>query len=962
MSYDDAFPPLPGPGFQIVRPPKRNAIPIRDPKSNPVPNGKEAKSSRNKRLSETTSTLKTKETLQPVKLPFSQLTAATVVSVDHRKHLGTFNGTWNANVYAAQFIPEALSAVNHSYATVIKSACLTNIDYADYISRFAGKKYLTPLACLAPITSTNRIINSSLTGENYKAYFDTALTAEIQAHTSSISTYNLYKVPLAFKSIQQHLFELHVPGMREDRPQVDLGGTIMLRQLRIDRQTDLPIGMDLWLQPGGGKDRGYPAPGFTGFQYNASVWGLQRAKELVILRVDGLLAESMVFNCAFQVQLQWFDKFARAVNDIGQQIYHDGSEGEDEALEMSTTEGDIEVRNGQLSNGDKNETAKSWMTQMLFPKKSDGVKQKGLPQGVFEQEFFDNMLNYEQQKAVDTIQKQNYGDIPFLISGPPGTGKTKTIVEAALQLAYHTSPVRKHILLCAPSDPAADILALRVKAHVPFQDLFRLNAPTRSFAEVPAALLPHCYTVNDLFSIPDFDLLMSFKIVVTTCRDADLLVQARVTNRDVCKLERGMTAAVHYGGKLDGFKTALHWDALLIDEAAQATEPEAGIPLTVVAPPDHGSFGKVIFVMAGDQFQLGPRVYSRQIALEMSLFERLFDRPVYRDHPLARRSLKRNSLTNQPREEMIRPPFANLIRNYRSHPAILSIPSALFYNDTLVAEAIDTDRVEGWIGWKGRGWPVLFAENTGGDVRELEGYGWYNISEAKKACDFAKSLAGHISQSDICIMSPFRGQVKILRDIIRRLPYELHNVNIGPTEAYQGLEHQFVIICTTRTQSRYLLEDHAGGLGIINEPKRFNVAMTRAKSGLIVIGNPEILCKDNSWNAFGKFCWRHGLWKGFEESEEQEGSEKSEESPNSTNASPPKKKHVWDSSDEPTPSYISSLETGMIYAEEQPIREGQRQRLRKLRGSNNQSLMTTQDEEDAMWTSGIAAELALREE
>lgn len=944
-SYADDFPPLDA--SQFIIPTKRNPIPIVDPKKHPSASNKDAKSSKNERVSEQPASSEDKgshprETVPPLKVtvptaipPPSQLTVPNSVPPNHRTHFRASNGTWSANVYASHFIPESLSAVNLSCATVIESACLTNIDYSDYISSFAGKKYLMPLARPIIIMPTNEV-SSPLTMENYKAYLGTALTTEVQAYGSSMNTYNLYKVPLRPMEVQQRLYELHVPGMREDRPRVDLGDTIMLRQLRIDIRTDLPYGMDLWLMPHGGRDRGSPAPGFTGYQYNASVWGLHRAKELVILRVDGMVNESMIFNCMFQVQLRWFDKFFRAVTDIDQQINRDSG---DQALGRNGSL--AAVRNTEQSEKEANQRPKSWMRQMLFPDLSDGVMQKGLPQGVFEQEFYDDMLNYEQTKAVDSIQKKNYGSLPFLISGPPGTGKTKTICEAALQLAYHTSPVRKHILLCAPSDPAADILALRVKAHVPFQDLFRLNSPTRSFAEVPGALLPHCHTINDLFSIPNFDRLMTYTIVVTTCRDADLLVQARVTNRDLSKLERGITAAVHYGGKLDDFNTSLHWDALLIDEAAQATEPEAGIPLTVVAPPDDGSFGDVVVVMAGDQCQLGPRVYSRRFTLETSLFERLIDRPVYRDHPLARRNLKRNYLNNV-KEQMIRPPFTNLIRNYRSHPAILSVPSALFYNDTLIAEATDTDCMKDWTVWKGRGWPVLFVENIGGDVRELEGYGWYNIPEAKKACNFAKALVGHIKQSDICIMSPFRGQVKLLRDIIRKPPYELHQVNIGPTEAYQGLEHQFVIICTTRTQSRYLKEDHDGGLGIINEPKRFNVALTRAKSGLIVIGNPEILCKDNSWNAFGKFCWRHGLWEGFEESEE------------STNVQQqPKKKHVWDSTGEATPAYISSLETGMIYREDQSIREGQRRK-------NNLSLTT--QEEDAMWTSGIAAELALREE
>jgi helicase MOV-10 len=536
---------------------------------------------------------------------------------------------------------------------------------------------------------------------------------------------------------------------------------------------------------------------------------------------------------------------------------------------------------------------------------------------------------------VDSTLQQHYGGIPYLISGPPGTGKTKTIVEIALQLIHRPDEVRTHILLCAPSDPAADILARRIKEHVPYQDLFRLNSPTRSFAEVPGALLPYCHTTNDFFSLPAFPQLMSYRIIVTTCRDASILVEARVTNRDLAKLERGIVNAIHFGGKQNNLKTSLHWNALLLDEAAQATEPEAGIPLSVVAPPDKGIIGGVQVVMAGDQYQLGPRLSSRGGALEMSLFERLFNRSIYRDHPRSRRLLKRSNSTgiNEPNEPIIRPPFANLFQNYRSHPAILAIPSALFYNDTLISRATNNDCMSEWVGWRGRRWPVLFACNVGGDVRPLEGFGWSNRPEAKKACDFAKSLVddGHLEERDICIMSPFRAQVKLLRDIIRSEPYKLRDVNVGPTEAFQGLESRFVIICTTRTESRHLDEDWAEGLGIINQAKRFNVAMTRAKQGLIVIGNPWVLSKDNSWNTFIKFCLRHRLWEEDSEDSQSVSSSMREEA-----------------SDTVTSQHISSLERGLIYAEEHAD---------KLPVRNKRSLIT--QEEDAMWVGGHAAEEAL---
>jgi helicase MOV-10 len=90
----------------------------------------------------------------------------------------------------------------------------------------------------------------------------------------------------------------------------------------------------------------------------------------------------------------------------------------------------------------------------------------------------------------------------------------------------------------------------------------------------------------------------------------------------------------------------------------------------------------------------------------------------------------------------------------------------------------------------------------------------------------------------------------------------MHGINIGPLEAFQGLESRLVILCTTRTRNRFIDQDVARGLGVIYEPKRFNVALTRAKQGLIVIGNADVLDQDENWVAFLAFCKRNHAWKG----------------------------------------------------------------------------------------------------
>lgn len=214
---------------------------------------------------------------------------------------------------------------------------------------------------------------------------------------------------------------------------------------------------------------------------------------------------------------------------------------------------------------------------------------------------------------------------------------------------------------------------------------------------------------------------------------------------------------------------------------------------------------------------------------------------------------------------IIRPPFTDLIRNYRSHPAILAMPSSLFYNDTLEPAAEQTDSLLPWSGFMGRQLPVLFADSRSPDEIEGDEGGWFNIGEANLALLQAQSFVreGLLQPHEICIMSPFRAQVRILRMRAREPDIAMPGINIGPLEAFQGLESRLVILCTTRTRDRFIEQDVARGLGVIHEPRRFNVALTRAKEGLIVTGNPHVLAKDENWTSFIAFCIRNDATSGW---------------------------------------------------------------------------------------------------
>jgi len=515
-----------------------------------------------------------------------------------------------------------------------------------------------------------------------------------------------------------------------------------------------------------------------------------------------------------------------------------------------------------------------WIQRILFPDPEHGLMQRCLRQ-IPHRELFDSAVNYEQAHAVNSICTNDYGTLPYLISGPPGTGKTKTLVEIAMNLLNTTEVA--HILICAPSEAAADTLGQRLSAYLNTKQLLRLHRPKRADNEVPRDLLAFCFMADDMFTLPPFKTLMTYNVIVMSCQDAAMLEDARLTNKDLWTIERDTISAFRPEEPIP--EPSLHWGALLVDEAAQATEIDVLPAISIVCPPPAYSttLPQPLFIMAGDENQLGPRTASRNPQFATSLFSRLFSRPLYRDHPLSRTNTKPSAGPPVLKKSMlpiIYPPFTNLIRNYRSHPAILSVPSSLFYNDTLIPEAPTlTSPLQHSTLWRGKKWPVLFVPHTAHDEIERDGGGWYNVSEAKVACSIARQLVteSHVRQQDICIMSPFAAQVKLLRALMQSSAYgSMWEVNIGPLEAFQGLESRVVIICTTRTRTRFLDADEKRGVGIVGQRRKMNVALTRAKEALVVVGNPEVLGRDEYWREWLGFCWRNGLVDGWDEGEKED--------------------------------------------------------------------------------------------
>ena len=212
-----------------------------------------------------------------------------------------------------------------------------------------------------------------------------------------------------------------------------------------------------------------------------------------------------------------------------------------------------------------------------------------------------------------------------------------------------------------------------------------------------------------------------------------------------------------------------------------------------------------------------------------------------------------------------RPAFANLFRNYRSHRAILMTPSWLFYDDTLepTAPASITDcflSLPILLHAANRllPFPILFRDVADGEEFSQDGgqSSWSNAREVETLLALVKQVLWRggsaassanigvtgdekesapvtdtprqippLAQADVGIMAPYREQVLLIRAACRR--QGLRDVNVGTVEDYQGAEKRVIFLSTVRTNGDGALADSELDRGLVRQPKRFNVALTR---------------------------------------------------------------------------------------------------------------------------------------
>jgi helicase MOV-10 len=439
----------------------------------------------------------------------------------------------------------------------------------------------------------------------------------------------------------------------------------------------------------------------------------------------------------------------------------------------------------------------------------------------FEWTPFDQSLksNPEQSRAVSIVCQDLFDNLPLVIFGPPGTGKTTTIVECIKQV--HSINKDARILVCAPSNSAADVLLEKLARAISKKDMLRLKSVS---LPVDRNTKDYCCLRFDggKYDIPTGREFHQFKIIVSTCMSSSQIDKAGVP---------------------DGFFTHV-----FIDEVGQGIEPEVMIPINIF---NHSPTTR--FIMAGDHKQLGPIVQSRiaeQLGLGVSLIERLMGSI---DESTCPFEILKMHNSNGKRTE-IHEFSVKLLRNYRSHESILNIPNQLFYKSELqvFADKGVSDKLLKWDGLNNDQHPLLFIHLKGEEKRYSHESSFYNRAESevvRKVVDDLLSFG--VTEDQIGVITPYSSQSLNLQE-------DITGVEIGTVERFQGKERKVIIISTVRSNEDSIL-------GFLGNPKRFNVAVTRAKALLIVVGNGVTLAADTHWKAWVRDCAEKDCIRGLDD-------------------------------------------------------------------------------------------------
>ncbi|OJD34225.1 dna-binding protein smubp-2 [Diplodia corticola] len=458
--------------------------------------------------------------------------------------------------------------------------------------------------------------------------------------------------------------------------------------------------------------------------------------------------------------------------------------------------------------------------------------------GLDKLQWIDPSLN-ESQK--DAIQFAMASREVALIHGPPGTGKTHTLIELILQLLKQDL----RLLVCGPSNISVDNIVERLAPHkVP---IIRLGHPARLLPSVVNHSLDVLTRTSDAAAIvqdirKEMDAKQASIKKTRNGRERKAIYgEMKELRKDYRERERGCVDQLVRGSKVvlatlhgaGGFHLkGQQFDVVIIDEASQALEAQCWVPLL--------SAKKV--VLAGDHLQLPPTIKSlnskaqkeaktsekkaQQLAKGFTLEQTLFDRLLALHGP----SIKR-MLTTQ----------------YRMHEKIMGFPSQELYESKLIAADSVKARLLADLDYEVQETedtkePVVFWDTQGGDFPERtededSGKKSSLLGDSKSNEMEAALVRLHVGQlveagvrpEDIAVVTPYNAQLAALSQVLKE---QFPGIELGSVDGFQGREKEAVIVSLVRSNAEH-------EVGFLGEKRRLNVAMTRPKRHLCVIGDSE---------------------------------------------------------------------------------------------------------------------------
>lgn len=418
-------------------------------------------------------------------------------------------------------------------------------------------------------------------------------------------------------------------------------------------------------------------------------------------------------------------------------------------------------------------------------------------------------LNHYQVEGVKKAMNSRL----MLIQGPPGTGKTVT----SATIVYHmVNQKRGQVLICAPSNIAVD--QLTEKLHRCGLKVVRVCAKSREAVSSSIDFLTLHQQVKDL-DIPEFADLKRYtekreKTGILSSEEEDAFKKLRMKAENLL-LSKAEVISCTCSGSFDPRLKDFLFRQVLIDEATQATEPECLLPILT---------GASQVILVGDHCQLGPVVMCKKAAgagYNRSLFERLVH------------------LGNIPYRLHIQ---------YRMHPAIAEFSSITFYEGSLQNGVSINQRTYFGLDfpWPVPNKPLLFYNTIGPEELSASGTSYVNRTEAANVEKIVTQLMrSGVSGTQLGVITPYEGQRAFITAYLQNFgtlgPVHYRELEISSVDSFQGREKDFIILSCVRSNENL-------GIGFLQDNRRLNVALTRAKYGLIICGNAKVLAKQQLWN------------------------------------------------------------------------------------------------------------------